>query len=292
MAVSQQKVFFGIHSAAFINRADGLPYGYLKALGNATLDASREEVSIFGGSNPYPFDTQYGNCSSKLSLTIREFKPFIYTLAGYTVASTALSTTGAVSTLTNILSQAAPVMHAGTGIASVAVTSADKANLKAGRYVVKAVSATEVSIYAYTDADGGAGVALPLLDDVMCVSNTLSVAQATTAVVALGVTFTKGNSTLGMTVGSTAYFDITPVNTGGSFSVTMGSNPVPVQCALLLAGQKLANGDIDYTYFPSVKVSSVPMTYEQNKHSEGDIQLAVNYDATLGSTFTKSYFQR
>ena len=296
MTVSSTHVIFGIHQATFINRSDGLPYGTIKALGDATFDTSREAIKLFGGSSPNPWDTQYGNISGELSLTIKEYKPFLWTIAGNTVEQTALSTTGAVSTLTNIGTPAAPVMHATTGIASVLVLAASKASLKAGRYIVKAETATAVGLYAYTDVDGGAGTALPLLDDTNLVTAspflTISTAGTKTELAALGIEFAGGSGTIGMTVGATAYFDVIPVNAGGSVRIHSGSAPVPVACGLVLTGQKLSNGGVDMSYFPNITVDSVPQGYGEKKHTEGDIKVSVNLDATLGYAWEKKWVSR
>jgi len=296
MAVSNIYTIFGIHQMTAISRADGTIYGTLKALGDATFDTSRESIKLYGGSNPFPWNTQYGNISGDLSLIVREFKPFLWTLTGNTVTSTAASATGTVTTLTNIGSPAAPVMHGTTGIASVAVTSGNKANLKAGRYLVKAESATTVSVFAYTDVDGGAGAALPVLNDTNLLTDspylTITTGAAVTTLANLGIQFVGGSGTIGMTVGATAYFDITPVNTGGSTSITDNANPVPIACSIVIAGQKQTNGTVDITRFPNCTIDSVPQGYGEKKFTEGDVKISVNYDAVLGYSWQKDWVVR
>jgi hypothetical protein len=296
MTVSPTYTIFGIHQLTAISRSDGTVYGTIKALGDATFDTAREQVKVYGGSNPFPFDTQYGNISGDMSVTIREFKPFLWTLTGNTVTTTAASTTGTVTTLTNIGSAAAPIMDGTTGIASVAVTAGNKANLKAGRYLVKAESATTVSVFAYTDVDMGAGAALPALDDTNLLTEspylTITTGSAVTTLANLGIQFVGGSGTIGMTVGATAYFDITPVNTGGSIKVTNNANPVPVACSLVLAAQKQTGGQVDYTYFPYCTIDSVPQNYGEKKFTEGDLKISVMYDAVLGYSWDKNWVVR
>jgi hypothetical protein len=296
MAVSNIYTIFGVHQMTAISRSDGTIYGTLKALGDATIDHSREAIKLFGGSNPHPWSTQYGNISGDMSITIREFKPFLWTLTGNTITNTPASATGTVSALTNIGSAVAPVMSGTTGIASVAVTSGNKANLKAGRYIVKAESASTVSVYAYTDVDGGAGAALPALDDTNLLTAspflTITTGAAVTTLANLGIQFVGGSGTIGMTVGATAYFDITPVNTGGSVRITDNANPVPVSCSIVVASQKQTNGNVDYTYLPNCTVDAVPQGYGEKKFTEGDLKISVNYDAVLGYSWQKDWVVR
>jgi hypothetical protein len=53
MALSSNRIVYGIHSMAPYRRDDGLPYGILKVLGGGTLAFSAETEKLFGGSNKF-----------------------------------------------------------------------------------------------------------------------------------------------------------------------------------------------------------------------------------------------
>ena len=117
MALSDNRIVYGIHSICPYRRSDGLPYGILKVIGGGTLSLSAEYEDLFGGSNKFAWASEAKTLTSEFTATVKSMPDFLFELfLGATVATTAASALGTVGTITNKLGTS---MVAATGIASV-----------------------------------------------------------------------------------------------------------------------------------------------------------------------------
>lgn len=270
MALSDPRTIFGIHQMTALNRTTFVPYGTIKVLASAEATREREQIDLYGGSNPNQWDSEDGNVSGDVVLNIKEFSPFLYTLAGYSTSTTSTpSTTGTVSSVTD---------KVGTSIsADLTVAVETTADLKTGRYIVKATAADEVAVYAVLDTDFTRGEDESYDDDTLVIaSGDQSTVDA--AMDNFGLTLTGSWS---FTTNDTAYFDVKAPYT--EFSVHQYTeNPTPVEFEMWLSSQKKANGEFIQHHFPRVKFASIPASLTEKAWTEGSVTVKVLYDSSAG----------
>jgi hypothetical protein len=170
--------------------------------------------------------------------------------------------------------------NADTGLASIAVTSA--AELKYGRYMIKAMSGTTVDVYAMTDADFARGTDLSFVDDTLKItSSALTITTASAiAIPSLGVSMTGGSGTIGFTSGQTAMFEIKPPSSR-DFVVKIGTKTdLYPEFACYLVSQPLGNGEKFSIDVFRVKGIGLPMNMEMDAFSEAEIKCEAFYDST------------
>lgn len=282
MSFGYNRINYGIHSICPFRISDGLPYGALKVLGGGTMTLSSEFEELFGGSNKYAWAVEAKTISSEWTASVKSMPDFLFELfLGATVVTTAASATGTVGALTNILNSS--VLNATTGIASVAAKSGATADLKDGVYIVKAKTATTVSIYALTDIEAkkvGAVNQLPFLDEDLLVADDLTIVASTaTEIVGLGVELTGGSGTIGMTIGDTARFSVNSAHAGLSeISIGSASTIFPEHKQLCL-GQKRANGDVFEMELFRVVGSGMPIPFEEQAFSIPELSMKLVQDS-------------
>src|SRR3982751_603738 len=140
MSLSAPRIIFGVHSMSPYSRTDGTPYGLLKVIGSANLALTSDLEQLFAGSNKFAWAAESKTVSTELTAKVKAYPGFLFQLfLGASVSDTGVDTAGTVSGFTDKLGTS--VFQATTGNASVNVKTASKANLKFGRYVIKALSA-------------------------------------------------------------------------------------------------------------------------------------------------------
>lgn len=282
MSFGYNRINYGIHSICPFRISDGLPYGILKVLGGGTMTLSSEFEELFGGSNKFAWAVESKTISSEWTATVKSMPDFMFELfLGASVVNTAASATGTVGDLSNVLN--ASVFEATTGIASLAVKASSEADLKDGVYIIKAVSATTVDIYALTDIEFkklGAANDLSYLNEELKINDTpLTIVAATaTEIVGLGVELTGGSGTIGMTIGDTARFSVSSAHAGLSeISIGSGSTIFPEHRQLCL-GQKRANGDTFEMELFRVVGSGMPIPFEEQTFAIPELAMKLVQD--------------
>lgn len=141
-----------------------------------------------------------------LSFTAASYRPEVYEqLARATVTDTALNASGQITGFANVYGTS--VYASGSGIKSISVASG--ADLKDGKYVIKATGASAVKFYGYSDQSFHDGADIEFEDDTYQIGDELTVTAATG-----GVTFSDlgikvlGASAISLTTGDTAEFTI------------------------------------------------------------------------------------
>src|SRR5688572_24290475 len=119
MALSDDRIVYGIHSISPQNRTTKLPYGMLKVIGSANLALSSDLEQLYAGSNRFSWAAESKTVSTELSAKVKAYPGFLFSLfLGATVTDVGVDTAGTVSTLTN---RNGTSLVGSVGIASIAV---------------------------------------------------------------------------------------------------------------------------------------------------------------------------
>jgi hypothetical protein len=280
MSFGYNRINYGIHSICPFRISDGLPYGILKVLGGGTMTLSSEFEELFGGSNKFAWAVEAKTISSEWTATVKSMPDFMFELfLGASVQTTAASATGTVGDLANVLNSS---VVAATGIASVAAKAGSESDLKDGIYIIKAVSATTVDIYALTDIEFKklGSNELSYIDESLKINAApLTIVQsAVVEIPSLGVELTGGAGVIGMTVGDTARFSVRSAHNGiSTISIGGGSTIFPEHRQLCL-GQKRANGDTFEMELFRVVGSGMPIPFEEQTFAIPELSMKLVQD--------------
>lgn len=287
MALSNPRVFFGVHTVAPYDRTTGEFYGILRVLGSSSLSLEGELISLNGGSAKYPFAVEDGLITAELELVFREYPNFVFELfLGKAPTDTSAEASGNVGSITN--KKGTSVVDATTGIASIALKSSSEAELKFGKYVVKAASATTVDIFVSSNIDFATGTDEDYEDDLLKVTPsaiTIPGSGGTVDFDNFGITITGGSGTVAMTADDTAEFEVRPVNTG-STEVTVGasSDVFPEFGAMVYAKKAGDKSMVEFDLF-RVKAVGLPIGLTENEFSEATVTAQAFQDTARGGVF-------
>jgi hypothetical protein len=259
----------------------------MKVLAGSSLKLDAKLVELRGGSQKYPWASEDGDITSDMSLKVRQIDDFMFTLfLGAAPTANAAETTGNVSTLTN--KKGTSVLQATTGIASVSALSGSEADMKFSKYVVVAVSATTVDVYAYTDADFGRGTNGSYSTDLLKIAaaQTITTGGAATNITGYGIKFTGGSGTIGMTTGDSATFSVRPPNSGNSV-VTVGAvaDEIFPEFGAIIMAQKRGNQELFEIDAFRCKASGMPIDFNMGAWHETEVKAQLLYDSTLDGLF-------
>jgi hypothetical protein len=285
MSLSDPRIVYGVHSISPYSRTTKLPYGILKVIGSASLALSSDLEQLYAGSNKFAWAAENKTVSSELTAKVKAYPGFLFSLfLGATVTDAGVDTAGTISTLTN---QNGSSMLAATGLASVAVLVASKANLKFGKYVIKATGAAAFTVYLLSDIDIARGTAGAYTSDSLDVATVTGVATgANSDIAGLGLRFTGGASATAFVTGDTATFEVLPPSTKSS-SIVVGksTDTFPAFGALLLS-QKRATGEMFEIDAHNCVGGGLPISMEENAFSLPELKMTCLYDSTLDKVFT------
>lgn len=287
MSLSDPRIIFGIHSISPYSRLDGTPYGILKVIGSANLALTSDLEQLFAGSNKFAWAAENKTVATDLTAKVKAYPGFLFSLfLGATVTDVGVDSAGTTSTLTNKLGTS--LQHATTGIASVSVLAASKANLKFGKYVVKVLTSTTVGIYLLSDIDIARGTDAVYTDDTLALTlSTITIASGVdTDVAALGIKFAGGSGTIGMTVGDTATFEVLPPSSKSSQIIVGKSTDSFPNFGALLLSQKRATGEMFEIDAHNCVGGGLPIGMEENTFSQPELKMTCLYDSALNRVFT------
>lgn len=287
MALQDPRIIYGIHSISPYRRSDGLPYGILKVIGSASIALSADLEQLYAGSNKYAWAAESKTVSTELTAKVKAYPGFLFQLfLGATVTDAAADTAGTVSALTNKLGTS--VQKAAGGIASISVKAAQKANLKFGKYVLKALSASTVGVFLLSDIDIARGTVGVYTDDTLQL--TLATVTITTGagtdIDSLGLTITGGSGTITMTAGDTATFEVLPPSTKSSSIVVGKSTDTFPNFGALLLAQKRATGEMFEIDAHNCVGGGLPLNLEEQSFSQPELKMTCLYDSSLDRVFT------
>ncbi len=288
MQLTAPRAFFGVHSFTPYSRTDGTPYGILKVLKSSSLSLSSTLVELNGGSSKFPWATEQGSFKSELALKFMEYPDFLFTLfLGKAPTATTVALLAAVdSALANV--KGTSVFNATTGIAAAAVKAGSETDVKLGKYLVVAASATTVDVYFLGDADLGRGTNGIYLSDTLKVASALTITTSAvlTTITGFGLTLSGGSGTIGMTIGDTALFTAVPEHSGLS-SVRIGGiadQTYPEFGAIVMA-EKRGNQELVEIDCFRCKAAGMPIMFDENSWSGGEVKINVMYDPAKDGIF-------
>ncbi len=274
-----------MHSITPRSRSTGLPYGILKVIGGGNLALTSAIEQLYAGSNKYAWAAENKIVDTQLTAKVKAYPGFLFSLfLGATVTDAGVDTAGTVSTIANLNGTS---MVAATGLASVAVLTASKANLKFGKYVIKATGATAFTIYLQSDIDITRGSDGAYTSDDLDVTTVSGVATgANSDVTTFGLRFVGGASATAFTTGDTATFEVLPPSTKStSIVVGQSTDTFPAFAALLLA-QKRATGEMFEIDAHNCVGGGLPVDFQENAFSQPELKMTCLYDSTLNRVFT------
>lgn len=283
--LSDPRIIYGIHSISPYSRTDGTPYGILKVVGSADIALSSALEQLYAGSNKYAWAAENKVVNAEFKAKVKAYPGFLFSLfLGATVTDSGVDAAGTVSAAVN---KKGTSIIAATGIVTPTVLSASKANLKFGKYVIKALTTTTLAVYLLSDIDITRGTAAVYSDDTLVLVETISIATTVaTNITDLGLIFTGGASATAFVAGDTATFSVLPPSTkSSSIVVGQSTDTFPAFGALLLA-QKRATGEmfeIDAHYCVG---GGLPINFTEQAFSQPDLTVACLYDSTLNRVFT------
>ena len=279
MALSNPRAVYGIHNASPYSRTTGLPYGTAKVLANSSMAISGELVELFGGSQKFAWAVEESTVTADITLAPRQIEDWMFELfLGKAPTTDSSGTSGSVGTIAN---KKGSSMVSATGLASAEAKSGSEADLKFGRYVVKAVSATTVDVYALSDVDFKRGTDKDFEDDLLKITSSALTVTADTAVEVpgFGVTLTGGSGTIGMTVGDTAEFEVYPVYEKRMNVKIGGSSDTFPEFGMLMMAQQRGNGEMFEIDAFRCKGSGLPLGLTEKAFAEPEINVKAFYDA-------------
>lgn len=286
--LSAPRILFGVHSISPYSRADRLPYGILKVIGSASLDMKAPVEQLYGGAQRFAWAAETKTISSDVKCKVKAYPGFLFTqFLGGVSTDNAGEATASVTTMVNF--KGTSVLQATTGVASVAVTSGNETNVKFGRYVVKAVSASTVDVYSYADPDFNRGsTPLTYQNDLLKITATaLTITTGATVVVIpnTGLQLVGGSGTIAMVTGDTAFFTARPENSGSS-DIVIGNaaTSFPAFGAVIMA-QKRATGEMFEIDAYNCIASGFAIPMDEMKFSETEITLTMLYDSVQDAVF-------
>ncbi len=283
MALSQPRTLFGIHSISPYSTTTMLFYGILQILAESTLSLQGELVELRGGSNPYPWKVENSNIDTSLNINCSEYPDFMFELClGKAPTPQTAEASGNVSVLANFKGTS---MVAATGFLA-AITTGTAADLKFGRYVVKATGAAAFSVYFSSNVDITRGTDDDFDSDLLLIYTGTAVGSGSThAVTSHGVTLVAGASAGAFVVGDTAYFDVRPINSK-SMEVVIGAqgNLFP-NFGALIYGQKGADDTLYEIDAFSCKVLGMPLGAPEKQFSSYQLSGKLEYSSSRGGLF-------
>jgi hypothetical protein len=289
MALSDPRVFFGVHAFTPYSRTTGEFYGTTKVIKGSTLTMEGELQELMGGSSKFPWAVEDGAIKAEMSLKFSEYPDFLFTLfLGKAPTANAAETTGAIAVaLANVTGTSAKA--ATTGIASVGVKAGSHADLKFGHYIVKVVSATTVDVYYGGDIDIARGTNGTMVNDLLKVTAaalTITTGGVATAIPNFGLELIGGSGAIAMTIGDTASFQVRPPNTA-STTVRVGSSADQSfpEFGAIVHAQKRGNSEIVELDVFRCKAAGMPLGFEANAWSESEVKIKVFYDSTKDGVF-------
>jgi hypothetical protein len=292
MSLSDPRIIYGVHSIAPYSRTTGLPYGVAKVLASSNFSITGELVQLFGGSSKFAWAIEEANVTAELQLNVKQVEDWMFELflgKAPTLVSTP-DTDGLASTITN---KKGTSIVAATGILGTSLKSGSSADLKFGKYIVVAASATTVDVYALSDVDFNRGTDKEFVNDALKITaSPLTIAQNTAVdVPGFGLELTGGAGTIAMVVGDTATFEILPPFTKKMEVSIGGSSDTFPEFGALMVAQQRSNGEMFEIDAFRCKGSGLPMGFTEKEFGMPEIAAQAFFDSAKNAVCKIRWFQ-
>lgn len=243
MPRSNPRAIFGIHSVTPYRVTSRLPFGQFDVLEGSTLNLTGEVIELRGGSNRFPWAAEDGNINAELSLSCSEYPDFLFELfLGKAPTVYTAESSGDVSDLEDVLGTS---VVAATGLLAT-ITVSTPADLKFGKYVLKATGVSTAELYLSSNIDQQRGTpADDFINNELLIATITGIGTGSTHIIAdYGITLTAGASAGAMVTGDTAAFEVRPINNGASEAVIGGLSDVFPSFGAYLYAQKRGTGQL------------------------------------------------
>jgi len=277
MALSRRRGQFGVHSVCFYNRTTGVPISIIKVLSEVMVDFAAEFEALEGGASMFPWDAEIKSLNGDVKISGREYEPdTMALLLGGDLTENAAESSGAVDGFDNV--NGTSIKDAANGIDDVELTTDDDADLKEGKYILKATGVAELSLYGTSDVDFKRGTDLEFSDDDLLIESGIDVSATDAEIEELGITL----STIGtpnFTTGDTAEFYIRKPNSGSVEIVFGASGSEFSEVGIILAGARQSDGTIQSVELYKAKVAGMPIGFSEKSWSEWSTTIKALYDS-------------
>lgn len=280
MGLSNPRIVYGVHSIAPYSLSTGLPYGIAKVLASSSFSITGELNQLFGGASKFAWAIEEANVTAEIQLNVKQLEDWMFELF-LGKAPTSVSTPSANGAFSALRAIRGNLIDA-TGLASVALKTGKAADLKFGKYVIKAVSATTVDIYAKSDVDFNRGTDREFVsDDLKINAAPLTIVASTGVEVAgFGIEITGGSGTIGMNVGDTAEFEVQPAFNKTMEVVIGGTSDTFPEFGAVMVAQQRSNGEMFEIDAYRCKGSGLPLGMTEKEFGQPEITAQAFYDST------------
>jgi len=283
MSKTDPRIIFGVHSFTPYSLKTGLPYGSIDVLGGSTFALNGELEALNGGSTKFPWAVEETNIGAELSIKPKEYPDFLFELfLGKKPTLNGAEATGFVSALTD---KVGTITDATTGC-TVGAKAGSEDDIKFGKYVIKAMSATTVHVYAMTNIDFSRGTDADFQDDELRITESpLTIGNGTaTEVPGFGIEITGGTA-VAMTIDETGEFNSRPINNKSSQVIIGGVTDVYPSFGAIVLAQKRSSGEMFELDIFKLKSVGLPFNLEEKAFSEAEITAQAFYDASQKGVF-------
>ena len=281
MALSDPRIVYGVHSIAAYSRTTKLPYGIAKVLASSNFSITGELNQLFGGASKFAWAIEEANVTAELQLNVKQIEDWMFELflgKAPTFTDTP-SSSGSVGTPEAVVGT---LINATTGVASVAAKSGSEADIKFGKLLIVAVSATTVDVYAVSDVDFNRGTDKEFVNDDLKVNASALTVPDSSGVVEIpgfGLEIAGGSGTVALTTGDSILVEVMPAYTK-KMEVSIGaSNDTFPEFGAVMVAQQRSNGEMFEIDAYRVKGSGLPFGFTEKEFSQPEITAQAFYDS-------------
>lgn len=281
MSLSAPRHLFGVHQFSPYSLETGEFFGTIKCLSGSSLSLSGEQVKLTGGSNKYTWAVETGLVTAEMSLKFKEYPAFVFELFMGKAPTTSTISSGQVADFAN--KKGSSIKSGSAGVSSVdVIPTTGAANLKFGKYVLKAVDSNTLGLYHSTDINHDVGVDVEYSNDALKVAE-FDVASGSNDLAAFGLRF-MGVGSAAFVAGDTAEFNVYPA--GEKMEVVIGgAADVTPEFGCIVMAEKRSDKSLVALEVFRAKASGLPLGLESKAFSESEVKIDCLYDPVKNGVF-------
>lgn len=284
MALKKPRTIFGVHSITPYNLSTGLPYGMARVLQGSTLTMEGNTIKLLGGSNKNAWASEDGDSTTSLAFTMSEYPNWMIELfTGATVIEGAAESSGNVSALVD--KKGSSIVAAAGLLAAINVVT--PADLKFGKYIIKATAADAVALYALSDADFSRGVDGSFMDDSLKIFEWTGISTGDTQVITgYGIELEADASATAFVVGDTATFEVRPINSFNRVAKVGGIADSAPEFGCIVMAQKSGSGALFEIDLFKCKSIGITLGADRKTFAQSEKTIDALYDSEKDGVFT------
>jgi hypothetical protein len=240
-----------------------------------------ETIELRGGSNRFPWSIQDGNINASIELTTKEYPDFLMELfLGKKPNAVLADASGDIVDFINKFGSS--VKSASNGISAIAPLTGSEANLKFTKYVIKALSANTIDIYAMSNIDFNRGTDADFQDDLLKITSApITLAVGSNPLASFGLDLT-GVGVPAFVIGDTATFEILPIHSGAMDVVVGGLSDIFPEFGVVLVTQQLGSQEMFEIDVFKCKAIGLNLGAQEKAFSETPVSAKAFFDADKG----------